>query len=74
MHADMLVRINAIQTVGHQIARSIMQFCSQLHAGSTGPHNGHLQLLGAQWSGLCMGAQEGIHQSAVKAVGLSGVL
>ena len=74
MHADMLIRINAIQAVRNQIARSVMQFCSQLHARGAGPHNGHLQLLGAQWSGLCMGAQEGIHQSAVKAVGLSGVL
>src|ERR1700686_4201633 len=47
-----------------------MQLASQLRARRTGADNRHVQLAGTYWRLLCLCADAGIHQEAIKALGV----
>jgi hypothetical protein len=70
MDFDVLFGIDAIEAVGYELARRIMQLRRKLGTGRTRPDDGDLKLLRAQRLGLRVAANIGIHQSGVKTLGL----
>ena len=71
---DVLVGIDAIEPVGDELARRLVQLGGKLRAGRAGADDGDLQLLGPQRLGLGVGADAGVDQPAVEARGLIGRL
>ena len=68
---DVLVGVDAVETVGDQLARRLVQLGRQLHAGGAGADDRDLQLLGPQRLGLGVGADAGVDQAAVEARGIA---
>ena len=67
MQLQVLVGVDAVQAVGHQLARRAVQFGGQLDAGGAGADDRHLQLVRRQRLVLRMGADAGVDQAALKA-------
>ena len=67
---DVPVRIDAVEPVGDELARGLVQLGRQLRARRAGADDGDLQLLGPQRLGLGIGADAGVDQAAVEARGL----
>ena len=71
---DVLVRVDAVEAVGHELARGLVQLGGELGAGRARADDRHLQLLGPQRLGLRMRADAGIDEPGVKARRLIGRL
>ena len=71
---DVLVGIDAVEAVGHQLARRLVQLGGQLGSRRTGADDGHLQLLGPQRLALRVRADAGVDETRVKALRLLGRL
>ena len=71
---DVHVRIDAIEPVGDELARGLVQLGRQLGPGRAGADDGDLQLLGPQRLGLGVRADAGVDEPAVEARGLLGGL
>ena len=64
--AHVLLRVDAIEPVGHQLARALVQLGGELHAGRAGADDGDVQLLGAERLALRVGADAGVDQPAME--------
>ena len=66
-----LLGIDAVEPVGDELARGLVQLGRQLGAGRAGADDGDLQLLRPQRLGLRVRADAGVDQAAVEALGLA---
>ena len=71
---DVLRRVDPVHAEGDDLPRRAVQFGGQFGAGGAGTDDGHVQLAGADRLLLGVGAQAGIHQATVEALGLLGRL
>ena len=68
--ADVALGLDAVQPISHHGAHGAVQLGRKLRAGRGRADDGHMKLAGAHRLGLGVGAQAGIHQTAVEAAGL----
>ena len=64
----------SINVVENRCSHRAAEFCRELNAGRAGPDDRDLQLLGAQRSGLGIGAKQRIHEPPMKPSRLRGSL
>jgi hypothetical protein len=65
-----LRRVDAVEAVGDQLARRVVQLGRQLHPGRAGADDGDLKLLRPQRPGLSVGADAGVDQAAAEPLGV----
>ena len=71
---DVLVGIDAVEAIGHQLARRLVQLGGQLGSRRAGADDRHLQLLGPQRLALRVRADAGVDEARVEALRLLGRL
>ena len=64
--ANVLVRIDLIEAVGHHFARALIELGGQFRAGRARADDGDMQLAGLNRPALRLGAQAGVDQPMVK--------
>ncbi len=64
---DVLLRVDAVEAVGDELARRLVQLGGELDPGRAGADDRHVQLFGPQRLGLGMRPDAGVHEPAVKA-------
>ncbi len=72
MDAHVAVGLDAVEPVGDQLARALMQLGGELDPGGAGADDRDRELVGAERLGLGVRADAGIDQPAVEALGLVG--
>ncbi len=70
--AHVALGVDAVQAIGGQHPRGVMQLGHQFHPGGSGADGHDLELLRAQRLDLGVGGDAGIHQSPVKTPGVFG--
>ena len=65
--------IDAVEPVGDQRARRMVQLGGKLDAGRAGADDGDVELIGAHRARLRMRAQAGVHEPPMEALGVGGV-